>query len=240
MKDITTPDTTFVCGSRKYVVDNEVVDYFCDIYTVVSNIKLSGKTLNNLCSVYFSGGRNVALKQQVKQSSHYYNIYPASLAVDGTSDNCERVFSHTSDADANPSFELLFGTAMTVSKVRIFNRGGGASAFSLGTEKRLKGFEMEVFDSGSNVLFRYKDTKDVQMVYDLDVKLLRGATKINIKQKEKPPGETQPKISICELEVYGDCDNGFWDLDCKRCSGLCSRACHKETGQCQGRPIDKA
>ncbi|XP_059153647.1 uncharacterized protein LOC131939379 isoform X3 [Physella acuta] len=224
IKDITTPDTAFGCGSRKYV-DNEVVDYFCDIYTFVNVIKLSNKTLHNLCSVYFSGGRNVALKQPVKQSSSYSSEYPASTAVDGTSDNCERVFSHTSDTEPNPSFELLFGTAMTVTRVRIFNRVGESYL-----AQRLQGFEITVFDSWSNALFRYKDTSEVKNIYDLDVKLLREATKIEIVQKGSA---TQPIISICELEVFGDCDNGFWDLDCKRCSGLCSKTCHKETGQCE-------
>ncbi|XP_059153646.1 uncharacterized protein LOC131939379 isoform X2 [Physella acuta] len=227
IKDITTPDTAFGCGSRKYV-DNEVVDYFCDVYTFVNVIKLSNKTLHNLCSVYFSGGRNVALKQQAKQSSTHPTL-PASLAVDGISDNCGRVFSQTNDQ--NPTFELPFGKPMTVTRVRIFNRGGDYR-LGYGLGRRLTGFEMELFDSGSNVLYRHQDPSECQMIYDLDLQLRKGVTKIEFKQKKIPPGETYPIISFCELEVFGDCDNGFWGLDCKRCNGLCSRTCHKETGQC--------
>ncbi|XP_059153670.1 uncharacterized protein LOC131939403 [Physella acuta] len=166
-------------------------------------------------------GRNVALKQNVKQSSSLPGQPGAEAVVDGIADTCGRVLTPTNDP--NHSFEIQFNKTMTITGITLYNRGGG-----------LKGFELAIFDSSSNRLFNYKENSEVQIIYGLNVQLLKGVSKIEIKQKEEPKAkDTIPILSVCELEAFGDCDDGFWGLDCQKCSGLCTKACHKETGKCE-------
>ncbi|RUS89566.1 hypothetical protein EGW08_002684 [Elysia chlorotica] len=68
-------------------VNNITVDMVCHTEEPVDAVTLSGEGLAELCSLYISGGRNVALKQRAEQSSHFMgsgmNLFLAQSAVDG-------------------------------------------------------------------------------------------------------------------------------------------------------------
>ncbi|CAL1546511.1 unnamed protein product, partial [Lymnaea stagnalis] len=56
-------------GQKKYVdKENNIIDIKCDLKFESAKINISGEVVGYLCSIYISGGRNIALKQNASQS----------------------------------------------------------------------------------------------------------------------------------------------------------------------------
>ncbi|BFZ21507.1 hypothetical protein BsWGS_24546 [Bradybaena similaris] len=80
-----------ICDELKiYVVDKSTRDIHCSLTQAFNELTLTGRAVTSLCSVYISGGRNVALKENVSHnSSNAPDVisklikYTADLAVDG-------------------------------------------------------------------------------------------------------------------------------------------------------------
>ncbi|XP_059147243.1 uncharacterized protein LOC131934984 [Physella acuta] len=225
------PDLVLGCATKTYALNNHIWDYFCEDYVTVNHVELKGKTPHNLCSVYFSGGRNMALKQHAIQSSLYRKCF-AHNAVNGEKDNCQLDYTHTSTIDSDPYFEVHFKYPSTIHLVKIYNRKSEPNTRTdIGL--RLKDFALKIFDSQQTLTHQHQQSAEVQAIYNIEVRNLEHIEKIRIDSlKTQLDFDKVPMISICEIEVYGDCDHGFWDLDCKKCES-CSGSCHKETGQCE-------
>ncbi|RUS75224.1 hypothetical protein EGW08_017014 [Elysia chlorotica] len=74
-----------ICDTQKSAfVAEKIMDIWCipSNKTRVSSVVLIGRSVRNLCSLYISGGRNVALKQSTQQSS-VYEGWASENAVDG-------------------------------------------------------------------------------------------------------------------------------------------------------------
>ncbi|XP_059169925.1 uncharacterized protein LOC131951610, partial [Physella acuta] len=74
------------CKDPVEYINQTTTDIICRNQQVVRGVRIQFKADTTLCSIYVSGGRNVALKQNATQSSDY-DIYYASKAVDGNTDS---------------------------------------------------------------------------------------------------------------------------------------------------------
>ncbi|GFO17533.1 multiple epidermal growth factor-like domains protein 6 [Plakobranchus ocellatus] len=116
---------------RSAKVDDKTVDISCSTSDVVSYVRLSGNIVKGLCSLFISGGRNVALKQSSLQSSTYNKggiTWSASNAVDGypgIPDDITSLISTCSHTipDNNPVWwNLTFSDPVKIAKISIYNR----------------------------------------------------------------------------------------------------------------------
>ncbi|GFS02949.1 fucolectin-related molecule [Elysia marginata] len=113
-------------------VDKRTRDISCSEVGVVSRVTLSGPGVGDLCTLYISGGRNVALKQSAKQSSKYFppdvlNAFHAENAVDGrfyTPDTLKFTCTHTVPNPGDNWWTLTFSQPMNVTRFIINNRWG--------------------------------------------------------------------------------------------------------------------
>lgn len=75
-------DSEGICRfERDYIVDNITVDVTCDSIPLVTHLAIVGAMASEVCIVYISGGRDVALKQPDNQTSTL-GAMTADLAVD--------------------------------------------------------------------------------------------------------------------------------------------------------------
>ncbi|KAH9494750.1 hypothetical protein Btru_017789, partial [Bulinus truncatus] len=167
-------------------------------------------------------GRNVALKQVTWQSSNFSIenfVYDASKAVDGdTSGNFSKnSCSHTDVPDSTPTWSVRFKSS-EITRYIIYNRAS--------YQERLHGFTLEAKGEGGGK-FTYKDNS-TSMVYTVLDSLKHNITNVTIDVKEY----TFPILTLCEVEIYGECQSGTWDLECKNCSASCSGTCHIDDGSC--------
>ncbi|GFS14713.1 fucolectin-related protein [Elysia marginata] len=115
-------------------VDDITADITCSTEDAVSRVTLSGSGVTKLCSLYISGGRNVALKQATQQSSRYYpaeapDSFKADNAVDGrvgdgSRDDARLTCTHTNYADDPDWWTVNFTQAADVTRFLVYNRDG--------------------------------------------------------------------------------------------------------------------
>ncbi|KAH9502199.1 hypothetical protein Btru_070371 [Bulinus truncatus] len=220
-------NVTASCNGLVTLLDSTTADYRCDLNETVQELTVTGTGLKSLCSLYVSGGRNVALKQTATQTSTYGN-YPALLAVDG---NTSRYFesgscSHTGDRDPYSSWTLTLDSAKSIQRFLLYNRDDRFS-------ERLKHFKLETLDSSNNVVWNYNDTRESLAVYTVSSLKSNNVSKLRIYPTYIFPGEPNTMLTLCEVELYGECAPGLWGLGCNIiCPWECSNWCHKDTGQC--------
>ncbi|RUS78976.1 hypothetical protein EGW08_013278 [Elysia chlorotica] len=116
-------------------VDNLILDIDCATTDLVQSVTLEGSGLLGMCSLYISGGRNVALRESTSQSSKYngeggHKFWTSDLAVDGRIDipnDTEfqsRTCTHTAVGSPG-SWTLVFSKPVYVTSFLIFNRRHG-------------------------------------------------------------------------------------------------------------------
>ncbi|KAH9492446.1 hypothetical protein Btru_029124 [Bulinus truncatus] len=171
--------------------------------------------VNNEC-------RNVALKQETWQTSDYVEggvFYNSSLAVEGDVDPhlYEHHCTHTSENDKQPMWTVRFKPAQ-ITRYVLYNR--------CYLPERLRGFTLMATGAGHDV-FSYKDnsTTDIMVYTVLDSKN-RVITDVRINSSN---GNI---LTLCEVQVYGECPSGTWGLDCQKCSAQCPDTCHIDDGSC--------
>ncbi|CAL1548606.1 unnamed protein product, partial [Lymnaea stagnalis] len=69
-KTSATAMTEMPCNKQQiFLVDNHTMDVTCNVTVDVMQVIIRGHSVKSLCSLYISGGRNVALKQSASQTS---------------------------------------------------------------------------------------------------------------------------------------------------------------------------
>ncbi|CAL1548039.1 unnamed protein product, partial [Lymnaea stagnalis] len=80
---------TIKCGNGNVsIAKHGVLDIHCDVHTGIKAIILKWSSQTPLCSVYVSGGRNIALRQRTEQTGTYFHLNTSDYsrsenAVDG-------------------------------------------------------------------------------------------------------------------------------------------------------------
>ncbi|CAL1546983.1 unnamed protein product, partial [Lymnaea stagnalis] len=132
-------------------VDTNAMVTRCHQREEVTGLKITGAGVSSMCSLYISGGRNVALRQQTNQTSTYGKA-TSFKAVDGNTNNdfhggsC----SHTAvNSNIIPRWTLNFDYPVIVNRILIYNRWDSCC------RDRLKNFNLKTFDE------RYQSVDDI-------------------------------------------------------------------------------
>ncbi|XP_055887213.1 uncharacterized protein LOC106072369 isoform X2 [Biomphalaria glabrata] len=215
------------CLNQKYfLVDESTLDIQCDLTEAFKAVTITATQRTSLCSIYINGGRNVALKQRAWQTSNWANskgTYHASRAVDGNTDydfirgqSC----SHTNTSgDSHPMWSVTFPLAQVTGYV-IFNRYG------LNMD-RLANFILVAGDSGV-IKFFYNDNTSGSRFHIIKDLAKNKISEVNISVSSNI-------LSLCEVEVYGECPSGTFttsDFQCMNCPAACPNSCHTNAGSC--------
>ncbi|CAL1534188.1 unnamed protein product [Lymnaea stagnalis] len=223
---------TATCTDQNiYVINSKTVDIRCKVIVDVVSVIIGGEGVKSLCSVYISGGRNVALKQRAEQTTTYSDA-GAYRAVDGNIDgrfDQGKTCSHTSERDTSPGWNVTFGHPQVLNRVLLYNR------LDMSFGIRLNKFVLQIFHS-TEIVFQYQDDTDtsksipvfVIAVAARESTILVNGLRINVNRSD------EKFVTLCEVEAFGECVPGTWGLECNNeCSTICSSQCHVETGSCQ-------
>ncbi|XP_055885025.1 uncharacterized protein LOC106076529 isoform X2 [Biomphalaria glabrata] len=228
-RNITLSLNNALCQNARLIsVDETTLDIFCDNNVAMTTLKLEGNSVESICTIFISGGRNFALFQKTSQSSTFHSD-DSKYAVDGKilvscyGGRC----SHTNIGDITPYWTVNFGQEYNIKKCVLYNR--------IDSEKeRLKGFLLEMLDDNNLTIFTYQNasepTKLVYTVLNLNGSSVAG---VRISQTNKFNQDATPFVCLNEFEAYGDCLPGFWGLECKKlCPESCKSSCHVQLGTC--------
>ncbi|GFO17527.1 fucolectin-related protein [Plakobranchus ocellatus] len=149
---------------RSARVDVRTLDISCPTSNVVSLVTLSGNVVRGLCSLYISGGRNVALQQSTQQSTTQ-GSWKASNAVDGHIDipgdikSQQSTCSHTQQG-FDGWWKVTFSNKVEINRLIIHNRRDPGRAGCC--ESRLMNFTVEIFSNpGDKSVYKYTDPGDL-------------------------------------------------------------------------------
>uniref|UniRef100_A0A2C9M7Q2 Fucolectin tachylectin-4 pentraxin-1 domain-containing protein n=1 Tax=Biomphalaria glabrata TaxID=6526 RepID=A0A2C9M7Q2_BIOGL len=211
-------------------MDSTTSDYRCEINDTITRLTVRGSSLNGLCSLYISGGRNVALKQTAEQTETM-GTYSASLAVDGdtNSDFQYNSCTHTTIDSAlsvyPASWTLILDNPRVVNRITIFNRVDCCT-------ERLETFSLLLLDSDNNSIWTY-DNPEASVVYRLNTLQQKPVKTVRILATKNDTTFHFPILTLCEVLVFGDCELGTWGLECTSpCPIECRGLCQQETGKC--------
>ncbi|CAG5114850.1 unnamed protein product [Candidula unifasciata] len=123
-------------NGSSFNVDNLTIDIVCHIPMQIFGVNITGEGLKYLCSVYISGGRNLALREKARQTSVYSELinnvrfnFTADKAVDSRPNG--RLHQGTGCAHTLQSSSMSEKWCVTFSQPRrinryvIYNRLGG-------------------------------------------------------------------------------------------------------------------
>ncbi|XP_059166966.1 uncharacterized protein LOC131949191 [Physella acuta] len=227
-----TPDWTIPCNKlNTNVVNNRTTDVWCDMNQTTNALKLTWNKPITICSLYVSGGRNLAFRQPTSQSSTYMNesLSGAQNAVDGNIDGVLDHYScsHTSEAEMNgsPYWRVMFAWENFVNRIVLYNRWSVNAG-------RLNQFRLEIYNQGERTL-NYQDTSTgMESLYTVTMTTVL-ATSVRITATYNYGGGIF--VTLCEVEMFGDsnCDWGKFGLECeKTCNCATDEACFVATGGC--------
>ncbi|BFZ21558.1 hypothetical protein BsWGS_24597 [Bradybaena similaris] len=227
--------TTFNCSKQRSArVDHRTMDIHCDLQTTVQVVSLSGEAVKDLCSLYISGGRNVALRQPTRQSSTLSERWPATggvltnftsdKAVDGDTsrDFYSRKSCSSTQRDAgSASWVVTFRTSRLVNRYVLYT--------AQGQEHILNQLS---YDIGGAIVFRYESSSSAvsKSVYTVVAPGL-----VQVVSKVTVITHNISVLVMCELEIYGDsmCQPGRFGRECENnCTCDDGSTCFVSTGQC--------
>ncbi|GFO39310.1 fucolectin-related protein, partial [Plakobranchus ocellatus] len=225
--------------ARSAKVDDNTLDIFCSTSIVVSNVTVSGPAVLGLCTLYISGGRNVALKQATEQSSRYLERY-AKYAVDGTPSGPDIYFdrtltcSHTSDEEMAPKFgwwRVTFSNDVEINRLIIYNRMDCC-------EDRLVNFTLQAYSSsGGNPVYSYTDPGGrAQLVYTVVPSPVIQAPVKSVRFDVSKNTKGSNIMTLCEVYAFGEvvCPPRKFGRQCERDCNCADQkeACFVSTGGC--------
>ncbi|KAK0057053.1 multiple epidermal growth factor-like domains protein 11, partial [Biomphalaria pfeifferi] len=222
----------------RHVVNLKIVDIFCQLNYSIHELMIEGPGIKSLCSIYVSGGRNLALKQSTSQSSTYFdgisiNMSRSSNAVDGnTDDNYYHGSCIHTDHEMNtagPTWRLNFAFPALLQGVMIYNRADCC-------QERLQHFKLMGLSPSGQIVFTFYDgLNDAQVKYPvIFVSPMKALYQLTVTAQRKTTFSAI--LNFCEIEAFGDweCPFGKYGIDCdKNCN--CAdktKTCIVSTGTC--------
>ncbi|KAK3766892.1 hypothetical protein RRG08_040415 [Elysia crispata] len=218
------------CSAAKTArVDDHTIDVACDTTYAVSHVTLTGSRLETLCSLYISGGRNVALKQPAKLGSTF-GEWTADKAVDGIThhQNTAQTCAHTLERPA--WWALNFNGPVRAMQFKMFSRQDCCL-------EQLVGFQLDAFHKISDTInvFSYIDaTSKLSRKIEYTITPTPIITK-SVKRVYIAKSANSQYLTICELMVFGDsvCESSKFGRECERqCNCAGQKPCFVSTGGC--------
>ncbi|KAK3716451.1 hypothetical protein RRG08_057374, partial [Elysia crispata] len=234
--------TLLACpGLRKAKLDDLTLDIECSTTESVSGVTLSGSGVTGLCSMYISGGRNVALKQTARQSSRYRppdapNSHYAENAVDGvlpgdTRESTRSTCTHTDVPSTTPGWWIVtFLQAVDVTRFLICNRVDCNQS----CKERLAGFTLTAqSDPSTATPYSYTDPGGPDQASYTVVPSPRISFPVS--QVRFVTADISNILTLCEVFVFGEtnCPAGQFGLRCERqCNCANNGNCFVHSGGC--------
>ncbi|CAL1534175.1 unnamed protein product [Lymnaea stagnalis] len=217
-----------------YVKDAKTVDITCQMTVDVIQVIIRGHSVNSLCSLYISGGRNEALNQPVAQSSTYVadgdDLGLAVHAVDGDTSSVfkSKTCTHTQKS-ISPSWNVTFRQPHAINRIVLYNRFDDTA--SKCCPERLIHFGLQTLNASNKILFSFRDPGNTSMlIYTVVVPVSQRTLPIN----GIIVNSSTDILTLCEVLAFEECASGTWGLDCNNpCNPSCRTSCHVETGFCQ-------
>ncbi|CAL1529459.1 unnamed protein product [Lymnaea stagnalis] len=214
-------------NQRTSAPNNSSLDVYCDVEEPFIRMTLTGKSIKSLCSLYVSGGRNIAFRQ---------NTTTVSWAPDGTTytyrtmNGDQTTYSH-SLRRALPSWQVSFETPASIDRYVFHNRP--ATEPSDEEAKRFVGFVLTSYSVNRTIVFTQENYKD-QFSYSILSPRLRepvAAVRIRVAQLINAP-----HTNIRGVAIYGDsvCPTGKYGRDCELSCNCATKEepCFVSTGGC--------
>ncbi|GFO46880.1 fucolectin-related protein [Plakobranchus ocellatus] len=226
---------------RSARVDSATVDISCPTKDVVTHVTLSGSIVRGMCSLYISGGRNVALKQTAGQPQTFKEWH-ARYAVDGNPGIPDDIFSLRSTCSHTPGglgdssyWRLVFSKGVDINRFIIYNRREPSRGDCC--ENRLVNFTLEAIPSfGQIKQYTYTDPGGpAQQVYTVVPSPRIGfpVKTIYIHLRKNTQNDI---ITLCEVYAFGEvlCPAGKFGRQCERDCNCADQteACFVSTGGC--------
>ncbi|XP_055862157.1 uncharacterized protein LOC106068399 isoform X5 [Biomphalaria glabrata] len=216
------------CSKETRVLSNSrTLDIFCESAPIVYSVRLQGAGIESLCSVYISGGRNVALRQSTWMSSvsTLYSKTAASV-VDGVGHNSSAATTcvSTSQEDRTPRLIVTMARPVYFSRYILVNPAP--------TQMRSNSLLVEAF-TFKNVIIENHTAANPNPPSKTTVITPRQRDSVNRLEITSLNGT----LWLCEVEIYGDviCPTGTYGLDCDmpcHCANA-TETCFVSTGQCR-------
>ncbi|GFS07091.1 fucolectin-related protein [Elysia marginata] len=245
-------DTFVPCENIKVAkVSDKILDMVCETKNTVEGIMLQGPVVNNLCSLYISKGRNIALKQPATQSTKYLPFF-ASNAVDGRLDKPNNIesqaatCSHT-DVGLRGWWKVTFPRPVKIAMFFLYNRRSYDHenilqnimyAFAkipqaICCGERLMNFELTVLSEDTREpVFNYTDPQKIAR----DVYTVVPPTIISDAREVKiEAARDRDILTLCEVKVFGEvsCPRGWFGLACEnQCNCVNQTGCFVHSGRC--------
>ncbi|KAK0064989.1 platelet endothelial aggregation receptor 1-like isoform X2 [Biomphalaria pfeifferi] len=229
-----TMNDTIKCQDPRILQGSDTTfDIYCTISVKIQVINITGDSTKYLCSVYLSGGRNVAIRQPTQQSSNFKEINGVPTgsenAVDGNADrNYEKgSCTHTDAGDLDQTWSVKFNTSFVVNKFVLYNRDFPSTS---NVPRRLQHFILLALNEIKHLEMQYQDQEaQVLQVYTVNEYITNPISQVNISTGNK----TDNYLTLCEVEIYGDCPEGRHNLDCNQnCDTKCGHHCNTYDGSC--------
>ncbi|XP_071117216.1 receptor-type tyrosine-protein phosphatase mu-like isoform X1 [Haliotis cracherodii] len=236
----TNRDTTMPCDATNAWITTTTLRMTCMNVVNATTITLVGTNTTEsqlgLTEVYVYGGRNIALRGDTSQSS-VYDIYNSSLAVDGgiSTRFLDRSCTHTAvtsctgTGTTDPNWLVRLGQDYQMYRVDVYNRGT--------TGERLNNFRIRLGKAGISGLKRvYQDTAGTAAeVTSVQMPASRTANRLEVTLS----GDCKI-LTLCEVQVFGDCLDYIYGLACNFACSCRDRAevCNKVDGSCLSGCVD--
>ncbi|BFY99175.1 hypothetical protein BsWGS_02214 [Bradybaena similaris] len=212
-------------------VDNRTQDIHCPASVLMSEIQLMGPGVKSLCSLYISGGRNVAIMQNTSQSStfQYMELLRHVSMNSGKAVNGNPISESDNSSCSSTEYEYKPHWYLTLSESKLVTRYTVYST-DFYTYK-LHGFILESYDDNQQLLLQYRDSGAVKSSYTIiDPKTDQHVRRVVIY------AVSHATLTLCEVELYGDsdCARGHYGRDCEHTCNcdVKSDSCFVSTGGC--------
>ncbi|KAI8773519.1 cell death abnormality protein 1, partial [Biomphalaria glabrata] len=220
-------------GQRILQVSENTLDIYCTMNMKIQQINITGHSIKYLCSVYLSGGRNVAIKQPTIQTTTYIDSKGTPTgsenAVDGNADSYYQngSCSHTLSGTPPPTWSVRFNTSFVVNRFVLYNRDFPAPSL---VPQRLQNFTLVALNDFEQIELLYQDQEpNVLQVYTVNEYIRNPISQVNISTAVKSSNH----LTLCEVEIYGDCPEGKFGLDCNQTfDARCGHHCSMDNGSC--------
>ncbi|BFZ21383.1 hypothetical protein BsWGS_24422 [Bradybaena similaris] len=223
---------------RTALVSETAQDIHCDLDNFVKRVILTGETLQSICSIYISGGRNVALKQKTAQTqSRYFHMGSQAFnAVDGdtTGSQVKGTCAHTVYRNEEPTWNVTLSHPAAVNRYVIYRWNDGY--YDLWDET-LQSLILRSYDPAGAEVFRFTGTPRNRLDFYTVTSVATQIQTVSISAFRKKTDDDKPDpITLCEVEVYGDsaCKPGLYGRECEhKCNCSDTKAtCFVSTGGC--------
>ncbi|KAH9494747.1 hypothetical protein Btru_017783 [Bulinus truncatus] len=205
------PTLTCIEGEPVLVKGSHMVDVYCSLGEAVNSMTLTLYGNLTLCSIYVSGGRNVALRQSTSQSGSSSPSH-ALGAVDGDTQTCAKIDASEGDNWLNVTFDA----PKVVNRIVLHS-------LEVGNSQTIKLFNLLLFNAHGGIISTHDDIRDHRFRDQTVLNIFSPVhvSRVSVRAAPRLPNkEMTSELQLCEVEAYGDCVSGYWGLDCDRnCSG---------------------